>query len=192
MCNDNIYHENYTHPDDSSQENLKYSTEKVFYVYVYFDPDTKVPFYVGKGKGKRKQYHFNLVKSGKDHENKIMNKILKTIISNGKRPLIEVVCSRVSERTALMVEADLIEKFGRIFNSTGTLANFSGGWECSSNFPKDKNTYELVHRDGRTAKGYQFELTLITNLNPTAISNLVRGLIHQVRVGGERKIKTRT
>lgn len=77
-----------------------------YYVYVYSDPDTKKPFYVGKGKGNRVFAH--LTDSG---ENK-KTKTIKDILEQGKQPLIEILVHGVDEETAFKVEVAAIDLIG--------------------------------------------------------------------------------
>ena len=55
------------------------------YVYIYSDPDTHKPFYVGKGKGNRV---FDHLKDTKESE-KV--KYLKRLSDDGKEPIIEIL-----------------------------------------------------------------------------------------------------
>ena len=65
-----------------------------YYVYVYSDPDTKKPFYVGKGTGNRAFSHLK-DKSETDKVNKI-----KEIKARGKQPIIEILAHGLDEETA--------------------------------------------------------------------------------------------
>lgn len=77
-----------------------------YYVYVYSDPDTKKPFYVGKGKDNRVFNHLDDKK-----ENDKVNKI-NEIRSRGKEPIIEILAHGLDEETALKVEAAAIDLIG--------------------------------------------------------------------------------
>ena len=77
-----------------------------YYVYVYSDPDTKKPFYVGKGKGNRVFNHLD-DQSESDKVRKI-----NEIKSRGKEPLIEILVHGLDEETALKVEAAAIDLIG--------------------------------------------------------------------------------
>ena len=85
---------------------LKTKEELGYYVYVYSDPDTRKPFYVGKGKDNRVFNHLN-EKSESDKVNKI-NEIRK----RGKEPIIEILAHGLNEKTALKVEAAAIDLIG--------------------------------------------------------------------------------
>lgn len=99
----------------NSIEELKY------YVYVYSDPDTKKPFYVGKGKNNRVFSHLNDQKES-DKVNKI-----NEIREKGKEPLIEILAHGLDEETALKVEATAIDLIG-----IKNLTNRQRGHESSS------------------------------------------------------------
>lgn len=81
-------------------ENLQY------YVYVYSDPDTHKPFYVGKGKGNRVFDHLSY-----DNDSEKVAYI-QTLHTNGKEPLIEILVHGVDEETAFKVEAAAIDLIG--------------------------------------------------------------------------------
>ena len=89
-------------------KNFSHNTKEAlkYYVYVYSDPDTKKPFYVGKGKNDRAFSHLSDQK-----ENEKVNKI-NEIIENGKEPIIEILVHGLDEETALKVEAAAIDLIG--------------------------------------------------------------------------------
>lgn len=90
-----------------SKEFSKKTLENLgYYVYVYSDPDTKKPFYIGKGKGNRCFAHL--------YDNKESEKVAKIqeLIQAKKEPIIEVLVHGVDEETALKVEAAAIDLIG--------------------------------------------------------------------------------
>ena len=68
-----------------------------YYVYVYSDPDTRRPFYVGKGKGNRVFNHMD-----DQSENEKVRKI-NDIKARGKEPVIEILAHGLDEETAFKV-----------------------------------------------------------------------------------------
>jgi len=90
-----------------SKEFYKNVIDKLdYYVYVYSDPDTKEPFYIGKGKGNRCFSHLFL-----NGESEKIQK-LEEIRKRGKEPTIEILIHGVDEETALKVEAAAIDLIG--------------------------------------------------------------------------------
>ncbi len=81
-------------------EQLKY------YVYVYSDPDTHKPFYVGKGKGNRVFSHL----SAEDGSKKVEK--IHELEKAHKQPVIEILVHGVDEETAFKVEAAAIDLIG--------------------------------------------------------------------------------
>lgn len=77
-----------------------------YYVYVYSDPDTRRPFYVGKGKGNRVFNHMD-----DQSENEKVRKI-NDIKARGKEPNIEILAHGLDEETAFKVEAAAIDLIG--------------------------------------------------------------------------------
>lgn len=76
------------------------------YVYLYLDPRTKKPFYVGKGKGNRCFSHL------RDQRECEKVKQLKELRKLKRDPIVEILKYRLSGREALLVEAAAIDCFG--------------------------------------------------------------------------------
>lgn len=95
-----------------------------YYVYCYFDPrtDPPVPIYVGKGKGKRWKHHLK-----PSCENIILKSKIAHMKELGLAPIIEILNSGLTNEEAISLEADLILKYGRVNNESGTLCNFTDG-----------------------------------------------------------------
>lgn len=77
-----------------------------YYVYVYSNPDTHKPFYVGKGKGNRVFDHLSY-----DNDSQKVQYIQKLLQEN-KEPIIEILVHGVDEETAFKVEAAAIDLIG--------------------------------------------------------------------------------
>lgn len=87
------------------------------YVYIYSDPDTQEPFYVGKGKGNRVFDHL------KDDSDTPKVAKIQQLLRHGKAPCIEILAYGLDEETALIVEAAAIDLIG-IDNLTNEVRGF--------------------------------------------------------------------
>ena len=79
-----------------------------------------VPFYVGKGKGRRKLEHLS---QGKKHKNKYMAVVLGDLKDAGKKPIINEVFKNEDPNIVINEEIKLIKSYGRLNNETGSLCN---------------------------------------------------------------------
>lgn len=89
--------------------------ENEYYVYVYIDPRNFEEFYYGKGKGNRKEAHL------KDESKSEKSIRIKSILSEGLKPIIKVIAKDLTENEAFLVEKTLIWKLGN------NLTNVSSG-----------------------------------------------------------------
>lgn len=89
------------------------------YVYLYVDPRTNSPFYVGKGKGDRVLAHLS------DRQDSEKTQILRQLDDLGLQPRLEILSHGIrDEETALRVEAAAIDLLG-----LGGLTNQCRGWK---------------------------------------------------------------
>jgi hypothetical protein len=93
-----------------------------FYVYQYSDPNTGIPFYIGKGTGRRSEFHLWAAKAGK-HKNKLLANVIKKIGT----PVIEILSTFENENDAYDEEERLIAKYGRRLFENGVLCNMTLG-----------------------------------------------------------------
>jgi hypothetical protein len=77
------------------------------YVYTLTDPRNGMPFYVGKGHGKRCEFHLDEAKYYTKRKSKKLNKIRK-LMSLGMKPIITKVEENVSDAQAIDFECLLI------------------------------------------------------------------------------------
>lgn len=99
--------------------------KKIFYVYRYIDKIKNIPIYVGKGKTDRKDMHMRAAKKGESSP--FYNRIRDLKFEKGVS--IEIVKEKLLEHESMRLEAELIEKHGRICLGTGTLYNLTSGGE---------------------------------------------------------------
>jgi len=103
----------------------------MYYVYLLKNPTTMLPFYVGKGKGKRAQYHILRNQKGKNTENPYKDHVIRQILNEGLSPIIEYVFWSNDEKMAYDFEEELIVKYGRKrYDPNGILTNL-----CKDNRP---------------------------------------------------------
>lgn len=100
----------------------------MYYVYIYYHPDTLVPFYVGYGKGNRMMAHLkeakrSLAPTVGDHK---LNSI-RQLLRDGKLPIIKKISECLSKEQACNLEIDLISKIGRADLGFGPLTNKTNG-----------------------------------------------------------------
>lgn len=89
-----------------------------FYVYLYTDPRSGKPFYVGKGKGQRALSH--LSERGESQK----AQVLQELKENDLEPQIEILAHALpDEETALRIEAAVIDLLG-----IADLSNKVRGW----------------------------------------------------------------
>lgn len=95
-----------------------------YYVYLLLDPRRfYLPFYVGKGSGKRAWTHINkqLVRD----ENPFKSAVIAKIEGAGLKPAILIWQANLEEIEAYALEERLIARFGRRIDGSGVLTNIS-------------------------------------------------------------------
>lgn len=91
------------------------------YVYLYEDPKTQLPRYVGKGQKRRMFTHLD-----GSHNNRLNNTIKKRL-REGFEVRPKVICSGLSSKAACAVEIFWIAVLGREDLGTGPLFNRTAG-----------------------------------------------------------------
>lgn len=92
----------------------------MFYVYLHVNPETNIPFYVGKGKNRR-AYDIN---GRSKHHKTYLKKLLNQYSIDD---IVKIIYYSENEFDVYRKEIDLIEQYGRKSNQTGTLLNLAAG-----------------------------------------------------------------
>ena len=95
----------------------------MYYVYCYKDPETNVPFYVGKGKWTNQRHLDHLKETVDTTCNRWKYYKINSILEKGMAPIIEIISKDLSEVEAYNLEEKLIEKYGRRVDGSGCLTN---------------------------------------------------------------------
>lgn len=90
-----------------------------YYVYLHYKTGEDKPFYVGKGKGERAYSTHN------------RSKYWHNVATGGYK--VEYEFEQLDETTALQMEADLIQMWGRRNLNTGCLVNLTDGGDTNNN-----------------------------------------------------------
>ena len=137
--NEQIYKTNNIYSQSFTKYNQE--TENMYYVYALIDPRNEMPFYIGKGTGRRAKTHlWEVPETRNQHkENKIA-----AIRSAGLEPRIEYIAEDIiDEAFAYKMESDLILRYGRKgYENYGILTNIC----LDTNPPNHKGkTYDEIY-----------------------------------------------
>jgi hypothetical protein len=95
----------------------------MYYVYCYKDPETGIPFYVGKGKWANQRHLDHLRETVDTTSNRWKYYKISNIVDKGMLPIIEVIAKDLTEVEAYNLEERLIKKYGRRIDESGCLTN---------------------------------------------------------------------
>lgn len=118
----------------------------MFYVYIYKDPITNDPFYIGKGKNNRWKVH--LTESKENITNQRKYDRIQSLKKQKLKPIIEIHSYYNNENEAYDVETTLIKKYGRIgFEKDGILTNIFLNGRPNSLALKGKTWEEIYGKE---------------------------------------------
>ena len=107
----------------------------MYYSYIYTDPISAQPIYVGKGKDRRAWRHFRL--------DTHLGRLLRKRLRQGYQMIPQIIrCA--TERMALALEVALIKMFGRSDTGQGTLINYTDGGEGVSGYRHTPDCIRLI------------------------------------------------
>lgn len=98
---------------------------KDYYVYIYYDSISGVPYYVGKGKDQRITSHLREATKKNGKRSPLVDK-LRSLIKSGETIKYEKVAYKLDEITAYSIEENLIKTYGRRADA-GSLLNLALG-----------------------------------------------------------------
>lgn len=119
----------------------------IYYAYLLKRPNG-IPFYVGKGKGRRCYMHLKSWHLKKD-ENRLKVNVIEQIRRDGEEPVVEILEKNLAEADAFRIEMEQIKLYGRVENG-GILVNMTDGGEGQSGFHlKESTKKKLSDRNRR-------------------------------------------
>lgn len=133
----------------------------MFYIYCYYHPITKTPFYIGKGKGNRKYHHWW---RRKHHSNNLLRAILQECDDLCQLPIIKDLYVSEDEQDVLKKEVETIKLIGRLDLGTGSLCNKTTGGEGFGNTgtkwsPTQRQKNQEYKKNNPTGQSYdQYDL----------------------------------
>ena len=146
--------------------------ELQYYVYVYSDPETKTPFYIGKGKGNRAFAHL----TAEGDREKV--KRIQELRDSGKEPLIEILVHGVDEQTAFRVEAAAIDLVG-----VDNLTNAQRGYHSERFGRKEVSALEALYNQRELKLDDISENVLIVKINRAYRNDMTDFELYEVTRG---------
>ncbi len=130
--------------------------ERKYNVYILIDPRTKLPFYVGKGTGKRygqhkKEYDKQIEYYNRIYKYPVLQLSLKHLVFNELSELnldyeFEII-ENLTEQEAFILEQGLIAWLGRKICGNGILTNLLSGGKNGNLYFDDQALIELYRND---------------------------------------------
>jgi len=129
--------------------------ENEYYVYILIDPRTKLPFYVGKGKGRRfknhqKEYENQLVYFSEMYNSPVQVLSLKHFVfhelAESNLEYESQLIANLSEEDAFLLEQVLISWFGRKICGNGILTNLLSGGRKGGIYFNEQPLIEIYSR----------------------------------------------
>jgi excisionase family DNA binding protein len=147
-------------------ENVVLCTDqKTWYVYLLCDPDTEVPFYVGKGTGQRARFHEKAINFPTE-TNEAKKQMIRQILSRGKQVLVKIVAEFTHEQEAYDREKALIAQY------RSCLVNIRKGRNPSVARSSNSTKKQPIVIDGETYPTAAEAAKYLTISRPTFYQNI--------------------
>lgn len=145
-----------------------YDLKEIYYVYFICFPNTKIPFYIGKGKDDRWSTH--LKETEDQTENLYKWRTIQQIYKQGNKPNIFLYSENINEETAYDIEEEMIAIYGRKrYDQGGILTNLCEGRRPPKMFgrspPNKGKTLEELYGEER-AKYIKSQMSQPGTQNP--------------------------
>ena len=137
-----------------------------FYCYILSDPTrNNEPFYVGKGTGDRAWVHLR-----RKDRHPVTNRIA-TLKKLGMKPNVSIY-GDLDLDLALLLEIELISKYGRRDKGTGILWNFTDGGEGQLGNKGAKRPEATLLRMSKAKKGQKYSEEARANMKVSALTRI--------------------
>lgn len=160
-----------------------------YYVYVYFDPrkSPPEPIYVGKGYGYRYKAHLTQT------HNSLFERKLNKIKNENLEPIIEFAIKDITPDVAAEKEVELIKKYGKIIDKTGTLCNYTNGGDGTWGYKHSSETLKLFseQRKGKKQTEAQYKANCSRKHSEEAKEKISKANKGQFRLTPEQAQKLR-
>lgn len=140
------------------------------YVYLLIDPETKEPFYIGKGVGNRVFQHFD------DDADSDKVRMIQALREKGLEPVVELLRYGLTDKEAALVEASAIDLIG-----VGKLTNIVRG-QHSNGFGRE-SVREIISRMNAEPAGEISEGAVLIIINRLYRSDMTPDELYEATRG---------
>lgn len=129
-----------------------------YYVYGLFEEGVELPFYIGKGSGRRVERYS--LDDNRNHGYMLKCKI-KNLKNENKKLESKILHDGLVEEDALKIEMELIKQYGKRCDNTGILFNFTDGGKQPPSADVFRRIYgEERYREMRNKRNVTFKETV--------------------------------
>lgn len=110
----------------------EFDKEEIYYVYAHYRPNDNIPFYIGKGFGKRAWWKYS------------RNKWWHSIVNKHGGFDVKILLDNLNECSSMCMEAMYINAYGRADQGKGPLVNMTDGGDGISGYKHTQETKEII------------------------------------------------